>query len=574
MSNNFNRNYQHFSERVVTNDNNCRINQRHGAELPPGSASWEVKFVDEYLAKLAYEKQQQLLSSDDSGRSVSTDPAAEDFEMDEVSMPDSILLHRNDLSSGSRNRPRSSLYRNNYSSMILEDVPYAPSSLPARARPRHTSVRRLASRVSFAEEALMYSCDCSYEEVMRTWYNKDELSSFKQDRKDLIKVLKKHHFDLPVVEKTYGRKYCLRGYEPYFSLEGNKEIRRNREFVLSSVLKEQSRQRQSFGIIADHDVIGRHCTDASKWARDGGYRLGIQDSNQILKEYGQDIKPQHSYQKWERMIGKSIQDVAEQHDAENLQEAMEYSLLEQRQQQLANSFLSGDLRNNLQRSMSEELLRMQREQLQILQSHQEQQIQNNSCNNVSPNLNSSRHEYNRQQANMPFVQHGDFRNSQGVQLPHELAPHANIPFVHHGEFRNSQTTQQTHELAPQANMPFIQHGEFRNSHDTQQTHELAPPQDYWMQDNEAQQRRLQEQHNNDRVQRLQELERQQVLRLQQMEMEQNRQQEQLRLMMEEQQRMEEHIRRQSQFNGGESVDEELENALKLVEALQFNPQQL
>ena len=45
-------------------------------------------------------------------------------------------------------------------------------------------------------------------------------------------------------------------------------------------------------------------------------------------------------------------------------------------------------------------------------------------------------------------------------------------------------------------------------------------------------------------------------------------------MMEEQQRMEEHIRRQSQFNGGESVDEELENALKLVEALQFNPQQL
>lgn len=533
----------------MTNDNNCRINQRRGAEVPPGSASWEVKFVDEYLARLAYEKQQQLLSNDDSGRSVSTDPAAEDFDMDEVSMPDSILLHRNDLSSGNRNRPRSSFYRNNHSNMILEDVPYAPSSLPARAGPRYASARRLASRVSFAEEALMYSCDCSYEEVLRMWYSKDELASFKQDRKDLIKVLKKHHFDLPVVEKTYGRKYCLRGYEPYFSLEGNKEIRRNREFVLSAVLKEQSRQRQSFGIIADHDVIGKHCMDASKWARDGGYRLGIQDSNEMLKAYGQDIKPQHSYQKWERMIGQSIQDVAEQHDAENLQEAMEYSLLEQRQQQLANSFLSGDLRSNLQRSLSEELLRMQREQLQILQSHQEQQIQNNSCNNASPNLNSSynKHEYNRQQANIPFVQHGEFRNSQGMQQIHELAPHANMPYVQHGEFRNSQGTQQIHELAPQ---------------------------EYWMHENEAQQRRLQEQNNQDRIHRLQELERQQVQRLQQMEMEQHRQQEQLRLMMEEQQRMEEHIRRQSQFNGGESVDEELENALKLVEALQFKPQQL
>lgn len=524
MSNNLHRNYQHSSERMFAQDNNYRIHQRQGTQLSSGATSWEVKFVDEYLARLAYEKQQQVLGNDDSTRSVSsaTDPAAEDFDMDEVSMPDSILLHRNDLSSShiTPSSTNSSLYRQNYSSMILEDVPYTPSSIPSRSGQRHHGHRRVASRVSFAEEALMYSNDCLYEEILRTWYNKDELASFKQDRKELIKVLKRHHFDLPVVEKTYGRKYCLRGYEPYFSLEGNKEIRRKRELVLSAVLQEQSKQRQMFGTISDHEVIARHCADASKWARDCGYRLGVQDSNEILKEYGQDIKPQDSYHRWELMIGKSIEDVVEQHHDENLREAMEYSLMEQRQRQLADSFLNGPLRDNLQRSLSDDLLRMQQEQLQILQAHQEQQMQNNPYRDAFPNRNTrqSQHEYEGR--------HGDLRSFQ-------------------------------HE----------------ECHDKQQTHDYCP-QEYWMRENDAQQSGMQAQHGQDRLLRLQELERQQVLRMQQMEMEQLRQQEQLRLMMEQQRRMEEHIRRQSQFNCGENVDEELESALKLVEALQFNQQQL
>jgi hypothetical protein len=519
MSGNFIRNYLHGSEHSSSYNDNYRQNNRHIAEQAPGRPSWELKFVDEYLARLAYEKQQQMRNNDDSGRSLSTstDPASEDFDMDEVSMPDSIQLHRNDLTSSTRRRPRIDFGRQHCSSMILEDVPYAPSSLATRSESRNHNL--VASRVAFAEEALMYSCDFSYHEVLRMWYSKEDLASFKQDRKDLIKVLKKHHFDLAVIEKTYGRKYCLRGYEPYFSLEGNKEIRRNRENVLSAVLSEQTRQRQRFGMLSDPDIIAKHCADASKWARDCGYRLGSQDANEMLKEYGQDIKPRDSYQRWERIIDKSIEDVVEQHDAENLKEAMEYSLMEQRQQQLADSFLCSDRRDNLQRSISEELLRMQREQLQILQAHQEQQMQNNFQAN-SPSYMNSSNQYDRQQGS-------------SLSSPHEVGRSRDKP-----------------------------------------ENTLCRPPEYWRIENEAQQRRQQEGDGQDRLRRLQELERQQVQRLQQMETEQIRQQEQLRLMMEEQRRMEENICRQGQFIGGESVDDELENALKLVEALQFGPQHL
>jgi hypothetical protein len=47
-------------------------------------------------------------------------------------------------------------------------------------------------------------------------------------------ILKKHNFDLPLIEKTYGAKYFFSGYEPYFSVEaGNREIRKNRDIVVS-----------------------------------------------------------------------------------------------------------------------------------------------------------------------------------------------------------------------------------------------------------------------------------------------------------------------------------------------------
>jgi hypothetical protein len=108
--------------------------------------------------------------------------------------------------------------------------------------------------------------------VKSLWYSVDELSDFKKDRRNIVKQLKKAQFDISRVP----RKYCLRGYEAYFSLNINRAMNCARELCLAVVAVEQARQR-SRGVY-NPEALRQECCQASQWARDNGLSLGAQDA--------------------------------------------------------------------------------------------------------------------------------------------------------------------------------------------------------------------------------------------------------------------------------------------------------
>lgn len=142
--------------------------------------------------------------------------------------------------------------------------------------------RKLPKRVCFAEEALLYSSDRTLLEVKNSWYNRDELNDFKAERKEIVRVLKRAHFDLARVEAT--GKYCLRGFEPYFSMQVNKAMKYARSLVTNLVLSEQERQR-NHGIYYDPEAMRRACWHGSEWARENALHLGQNDEEEVYGEY-------------------------------------------------------------------------------------------------------------------------------------------------------------------------------------------------------------------------------------------------------------------------------------------------
>jgi hypothetical protein len=141
--------------------------------------------------------------------------------------------------------------------------------------------RNEGPKVYFAEDALLYSSDRVLEEVQRMWYSREELNEFKNERKHIVKVLKKSNFDVLAVEQS-GR-YCLRGYEPYFSMEVNKAMKYARTLVTSLVMAEQNRQR-ALGYL-DDEAMRLACFGASQWARDNALQLGSNDEYEAYAEY-------------------------------------------------------------------------------------------------------------------------------------------------------------------------------------------------------------------------------------------------------------------------------------------------
>jgi hypothetical protein len=133
--------------------------------------------------------------------------------------------------------------------------------------------RRPVKHVSFAEEALLYRSNRTREDMQRLWYSSEELATLKQERREIIRILKKVDFDLKRIDQE---KVCLRGYEPYFSVAMNKATKYARALVSSVVLVEQSRQRM-MGIF-DVDSMRERSSQASQWARDNGIALGSIDA--------------------------------------------------------------------------------------------------------------------------------------------------------------------------------------------------------------------------------------------------------------------------------------------------------
>ena len=106
---------------------------------------------------------------------------------------------------------------------------------------------------------------------------KEELAVFKQDRKSLVKVLKRVQFDLSQVDTSV---HCLRGYEAYFSVQANKEYKLKRQMVWKAVLQEQARQRYMGR--KDATMMQLVSTHATQWARDTATELGMQDAQVAL----------------------------------------------------------------------------------------------------------------------------------------------------------------------------------------------------------------------------------------------------------------------------------------------------
>lgn len=149
------------------------------------------------------------------------------------------------------------------------------------AQEKYLKEQARAKRVSFANEALLYGSDRTEEEVEGMWYSRDELNEFKNERKEIVKVLKQTNFDLIKVEQS-GR-YCLRGYEPYFSLEVNKAMKYARSLVSSLVLAEQERQRRCG--MYDEEALRESSCCASQWARDNALQLGRNDEIEVFGEF-------------------------------------------------------------------------------------------------------------------------------------------------------------------------------------------------------------------------------------------------------------------------------------------------
>jgi hypothetical protein len=152
--------------------------------------------------------------------------------------------------------------------------PAAAPSLVHRKRRRRGAVH---ARVSFAEDAFLYPSDWTIEDLQQSWYTKNDLAAFKKDRKDVVRALKRVNFDTAAVNK---QKYCLRGYEPYFSMEMNKAVKYARELLYSMVFSEQKRQKMLN--IHEPETIRDCSVNASEWSRRNSLELGVLDSLEVF----------------------------------------------------------------------------------------------------------------------------------------------------------------------------------------------------------------------------------------------------------------------------------------------------
>jgi hypothetical protein len=146
-----------------------------------------------------------------------------------------------------------------------------PPSPPLVHRKRRR--RAVTARVNFAEDAFLYPSERLIEDLAESWYSKDDLAGFKQERKAVVKALKRAGFDTNLVDK---KKYCLRGYEPYFSVKMNKAVKYAREMLTSTVFSEQKRQQMLN--IHEPEIIRDCSCNASAWARGNSHELGVLDS--------------------------------------------------------------------------------------------------------------------------------------------------------------------------------------------------------------------------------------------------------------------------------------------------------
>lgn len=152
----------------------------------------------------------------------------------------------------------------------------------------HHFVNKPKKSVTFAHEARLYRSTVTEDDVKSSWYSKEELAEFKNERREMIRAMKKVNFDLSRINQDV---LCLRGYEPYFSLHMNRTTKCARKLVISIVALEQQRQRMNATF--DPESIRTRCCKASQWAREMAMELGNTDATlnplrlDFLKQFNQ-----------------------------------------------------------------------------------------------------------------------------------------------------------------------------------------------------------------------------------------------------------------------------------------------
>ena len=146
-------------------------------------------------------------------------------------------------------------------------------------KPSPSKRKRFTKEVRFAPEALFYPTNLTEEEVKGCWYSCDELAVLKRERKDTVRQLKRVAFD---TEKV-SAKYCLRGFEAFFSVEMNKATKFARDLVAKIVFCEQNRQR--INGLWDTESMRTQSVQASQWARDNALELGTADAQESAMLY-------------------------------------------------------------------------------------------------------------------------------------------------------------------------------------------------------------------------------------------------------------------------------------------------
>lgn len=159
------------------------------------------------------------------------------------------------------------------------------SSSASRSRSSsNSSSRRKSSSggVGFCGDVFCYANPRDFDEIVSSWYSKDELAVFKGERKDLIRELKRVNFDLDQIDRNL---FHLRGLEPYLSVKYNKYMQKKRTGVLNTVMSEQQTQRSRGVALKDYsEALRVACCEASAWARERAADLGRRDAKAVGHE--------------------------------------------------------------------------------------------------------------------------------------------------------------------------------------------------------------------------------------------------------------------------------------------------
>lgn len=153
--------------------------------------------------------------------------------------------------------------------------------------PTSAKRKRMLKQLRFAQEALLYPTQWTENDIATSWYSSDELAEFKQERRETVRHLKRVGFDLQKIGHE-----CLRGFEPYYSLEMNRATKYARDLVMNVVFVEQHRQR--INGLWDTESMRVRSSNASQWARNNAQELAstdAQESSIILREMSELQQP-------------------------------------------------------------------------------------------------------------------------------------------------------------------------------------------------------------------------------------------------------------------------------------------